>query len=274
MAATGTRQHHAIQPGQRPDVQALLKAAPRGLPYGLGALQPGAERGRGRGRAEAGAWPGARRAAPGVTAGLPGAGRLPDQPAVRGGRPGHRVPCAGTFRACARLSAGSQVPVRASRAGMAAAHRVRPAKGLGARRHRQAGRCTAAHGRCRAAGRGVSGHQVLQDPEKRPGRRRPGRPGTHQPLVRAVLTVTGPAGLPPADCTQIALQLTRHAQVVAGGVEPLAGQLPGADGPRLFGGGRPAGGAEAAGRVAGVGPAACAGPGPDSGAACTPGPTS
>ncbi|GGW87419.1 hypothetical protein GCM10010350_84600 [Streptomyces galilaeus] len=30
------------------------------------------------------------------------------------------MPCAGTFRACARLSAGSQVPVRDSRAGTAA----------------------------------------------------------------------------------------------------------------------------------------------------------
>jgi hypothetical protein len=39
------------------------------------------------------------------------------------------VPCAGTFRACARLSTGSQVPVRASRAGTAAAHRFSPAKG-------------------------------------------------------------------------------------------------------------------------------------------------
>ncbi|MGW1101354.1 DUF6415 family natural product biosynthesis protein, partial [Streptomyces sp. NPDC002455] len=42
------------------------------------------------------------------------------------------------------------------------------------------------------------------------------------------------AGLAPADCEQIALQLTGHARVVARDVEQLAGQLPEHDGRRLF----------------------------------------
>ncbi|WP_308036448.1 DUF6415 family natural product biosynthesis protein [Streptomyces sennicomposti] len=79
----------------------------------------------------------------------------------------------------------------------------------------------------------MSSHQVLHDPDGLlddvPLDRE-----RHQLLVRAVLAVTDPAGLAPADCAQIALQLTGHARVVARDVERLAGQLPEHDGRRVF----------------------------------------
>jgi hypothetical protein len=79
----------------------------------------------------------------------------------------------------------------------------------------------------------VSGHQVVHDPDvvldDVPLDRE-----RHQLLVRAVLAVTAPAGLAPADCEQIALQLTGHARVVARDVEQLAGRLPERDGRRVF----------------------------------------
>ncbi|MFH8343043.1 DUF6415 family natural product biosynthesis protein [Streptomyces sp. AM6-12] len=79
----------------------------------------------------------------------------------------------------------------------------------------------------------MSGHRVVHDPDgvldDVPLDRE-----RHQLLVRAVLAVTDPAGLAPADCEQIALQLTGHARVVARDVEQLAGQFPERDGRRVF----------------------------------------
>jgi hypothetical protein len=80
----------------------------------------------------------------------------------------------------------------------------------------------------------VSGHQVLHDPDVVLDGELPLDRAPHQLLVRAVLAVSDPAGLAPADCTQIALQLTGHARIVARDVEQLAGQFPEHDGRRLF----------------------------------------
>ncbi|WP_328974029.1 restriction endonuclease [Streptomyces sp. NBC_00239] len=80
----------------------------------------------------------------------------------------------------------------------------------------------------------MSGHQVLHDPDGVLDAELPLDREPHQLLVRAVLAVTDPAGLAPADCEQIALQLTGHARIVARDVEQLAGQLPERDGRRLF----------------------------------------
>ncbi|MFG2457017.1 DUF6415 family natural product biosynthesis protein [Streptomyces sp. NPDC048523] len=79
----------------------------------------------------------------------------------------------------------------------------------------------------------MRGHQVVNDPDyvldDVPLDRE-----RHQLLVRAVLAVTDPAGLVPADCEQIALQLTGHARVVARDVEQLVEQFPECDGRRVF----------------------------------------
>ncbi|WP_406390213.1 DUF6415 family natural product biosynthesis protein [Streptomyces sp. NBC_00882] len=80
----------------------------------------------------------------------------------------------------------------------------------------------------------MSGHQVLNDPDGVLDDELPLDREPHQLLVRAVLAVSDPAALAPADCTQIALQLTGHARIVARDVEQLAGQLPERDGRRLF----------------------------------------
>ncbi|MER5312326.1 restriction endonuclease [Streptomyces sp. NPDC002773] len=80
----------------------------------------------------------------------------------------------------------------------------------------------------------MSGHQVLHDPDGLLDGELPLDREPHQLLVRAVLAVTDPAGLAPADCSQIGLQLTGHARIVARDVEQLAGQLPERDGRRLF----------------------------------------
>jgi hypothetical protein len=129
------------------------------LPYGLGALRPAL--GRGRGRAAAG--PGrARRARPRPAAGLPGAGGLPEQPAVRDGRhraPGHVCQDVPGVRV---LSTGPQVLIPVYGASTIAAHWVSPPR---ASRLVDSGKlATALPGR-RRRGRLVSGHQVLNDPD-------------------------------------------------------------------------------------------------------------
>jgi hypothetical protein len=80
----------------------------------------------------------------------------------------------------------------------------------------------------------MSGHHVLHDPDGVLDGRLPLDREPHQLLVRAVLAVTDPAKLAPADCSQIALQLTGHARILARDVEQLAGQFPEHDGRRLF----------------------------------------